>query len=332
MMNSLIIGFRFLFTHKWKISIVFILTAIFLFVLFPLGDLNDFISSKISQATNNKIFVQFDEMHLNPLTTTLSLDKVVLETELIDNLTIEKLSATPFLRAIAAKQPGGKLFAEGLLGGSLSLKVAPVAQAAPSGKSGTPTEASLQKSDVDLTLEKISLKEIKKLFSSSLPVSGTLNLSASLLIDPAFIEQPDGDIQVLMQKFEMLSTSVQLPDLGSITLPEIKFSIVDLKGKMQGGKFLIETGKLGSPTDDFFGNIKGDIGFIIQNMNGQMRPVVNSYNLSIDLQAKPAFKDRAGFFLNFIDQYKKEELGLTRYKFKLLSTGPGLPPQFSALN
>ena len=316
-MNSIIIGFRFLLKHKWKISLLFVLTSVFLFVLFPLGDLNDFISSKISQATNNKVFLQFEEMHLNPLTTTLNLDKVIFETEQLDGLTIEKLSATPSIMALIAKQPGGKISAEGFLGGTLNLKIIP---------------AEKNKSELNLTAEKISLKEIKKLVSSNLPISGTLELTTNLIADPAFADQPEGDIQAKIQKFEMPSTSIQLPDLGSINLPEIKFSTIELKGKLQGGRFLIETGKLGSNTDDFSGSIKGDIGVVIQNMNGQMKPVVNSYNLSIDLQAKPAFKDRASFFLNFIDQYKKEESGVTRYKFKLLSTGPGIPPQFSALN
>ncbi len=335
MMNSIIIAFRFLLNHKWKISLVALMTSVFLFLLFPLTDLNDFISSKISQATNNKVFLQFEEMHLNPLTTTLDLDKVVLETEQIDNLTIEKLSATPSLMALASKQPGGKIWAEGLLGGTLSLKMTPAGLAKSDSKSNSKNatdETGLQKSDVELIIEKFSMKEIKKIFSSNLPISGQMDLSANLNIDPAFVDQPEGDLQLKIQKFELQTTSIQLPDLGSINLPEIKFTNIEIKGKMQGGKFLIETGKLGVPTDDFSGTIKGDVGFVIQNMNGQMKPIVNSYNLSIDLLAKPAFKDRAVFFLNFIDQYKKEEAGHTRYKFKLLSTGPGIPPQFSALN
>jgi type II secretion system protein N len=331
-MNQIIIAFRFLLKHKWKISLVFLCTSVFLFLLFPLSDLNDFITSKISQATNNKVFLQFNEMHLNPLTTTLSLDQVVLETEQIDNLTISKLSATPSLLALASKQPGGKVFAEGLLGGTLNLKVNPAGAVKSNGKTDSATETILQKSDIDLALDKISLKEIRKLFSLNLPIGGSLDLNANMIIDPAFIEQPEGDLQIKIQKFELQTGTIQLPDLGSINLPEIKFSTVDLKGKIQGGRFLIENGKLGSLSDDFSGSIKGDVGITIQNMNGQMKPVVNSYNLSIDLQAKPAFKDRASFFLNFIDQYKKEESGLTRYKFKLLSTGPGVPPQFSALN
>lgn len=336
-MNQIIIAVRFLLSHKWKISLVFILTSVFLFVLFPLGDLNDFISSKISQATNNKVFLQFDEMHLNPLTTTLSLDKVLLETEQIENLTIENLSATPSLMALASQKIGGHVTADGFLGGRLDLKVSPSAAGKSSEKSTDKSDPNagqspLGKSDVDLIVEKISLKEVKKLMSSSLPISGTVDVSANLTIDPAFSEQPEGDLQLKIQKFELQNTSVQLPDLGSINLPEIKFSSVELKGKMQGGKFLIETGKLGSPSDDFYGNIKGDIGITIQNMNGQMRPLVNSYNLSIDLQAKPRFADRASFFLNFIDQYKKVETGVNHYKFKLLSTAPGMPPQFSPLN
>ncbi len=332
-MNQIIFAVRFLLAHKWKISLVFILTSVFLFVLFPLGDLNDFISSKISQATSNKVFLQFEEMHLNPLTTTLSLDKVLFETEQIENLTIENLSAQPSLMALFSQKIGGHLTAEGLLGGQLDLKVTPTASPKSTEKSETPVgQSPLGKSDIELTLEKISLKEIKKLMSSSLPISGTADANVSMTIDPAFTDQPEGDLQFKIQKFELQSTSVILPDLGSINLPEIKFSSVDLKGKLQAGKFQIETGKLGSPTDDFYGNIKGDIGISIQNLNGQIRPLVNSYNLSIDLQAKAGFVERASFFLNFIDQYKKAEPGTTHYKFKLLSTAPGMPPQFSPLN
>lgn len=319
-MNSIIIAFRFLLKHKLKISLVFFCTTVFLFFLFPLSDLNDFISSKISQATGNKIFLQFDEMNLNPLTTTLNLHKVIVETEQIDHLTIQKLSATPSLMALISKQPGGQISAEGVLGGSLTLKLTP-----------TGTDKA-NKSNIEITIEKISLKEIKKLVSSNLPISGILDSTSSLTIDPAFIEQPEGELQLRIQKFEMQTANVQLPDLGNLNLPEIKFSTIELKGKIQGGKFIIEVGKLGSATDDFSGVIKGDVGFVIQNKNGQMKPMVNSYNLTVDLQAKPAFKDRASFFLSFIDPYKKEDAGQTRYKFKLLSTGPGLPPQFSALN
>ena len=330
MMNSIIISFRFLLKHKWKISLVFLATTFFLIFLFPLGDLNDFISSKVSQATNNKVFFQFDEMHLNPLTSSLGLDKVLLETEDIDHLQIEKLTATPSLFALLKKQPGGQISAEGFLGGNFNLKLSPSSVAI---KNADPkAEVTLQKSDVEFSLDKISLKEIKKTFALNFPISGTLDATAVLNIDPAFIDQPEGELSVTLKKFELQTTTVNLPNLGSLNLPEIKFSTVELKGKLQSGRFVIETAKLGSSTDDFFGTLKGEVAVTIQNMNGQMHPLVNSYNLNIDLQAKPGFKDRASFFLNFIDQYKKEEAGTTRYKFKLVSTGPGLPPQFSPMN
>jgi type II secretion system protein N len=330
MMNSIIISFRFLLKHKWKISLVFLATTFFLLFLFPLGDLNDFISSKISQATNNKVFLQFDEMHLNPLTSTLGLDKVTLETEDIDHLQIDKLTATPSLFALLKKQPGGQISAEGLLGGNLNLKLSPSSAALKNADSKT--ETSLQKSDIELTLEKISLKEIKKTFALHFPISGTLEATATLNIDPAFIDQPEGDITASLKKFELQTSTVNLPSLGSLNLPEIKFSTVEFKGKLQGGRFLIETAKLGSPTDDFFGTLKGDVAVTIQNMNGQMIPIVNSYNLSIDLLAKSAFKDRTSILNLISDNYKTEESGSTRYKFKLVSTGPGLPPVFSPMN
>ncbi len=161
MMNSIILTFRFILKHKWKISLLFILTSVFLFVLFPLGDLNDFISSKISQATNNKVYLQFEEMHLNPLTTTLNLDKVILETDQLDGLSIEKLSATPSISALISQQPGGKFSALGFLGGNLTVKMTPAgnskSETKSSAKNTDTTETPLKKSEIEISAVIISL-------------------------------------------------------------------------------------------------------------------------------------------------------------------------------
>src|SRR4051812_34489975 len=45
--------------EKKKMLIFLVMTFFFIFVLFPFGDLADFVTAQISKATNNQVFVQF---------------------------------------------------------------------------------------------------------------------------------------------------------------------------------------------------------------------------------------------------------------------------------
>lgn len=321
-MNYIIIAFRFLFAQKYKILLFLFLSFVFLFTLFPFSDLNDYISSQISELTNKTVFVQFEEMHLNPFTTSIHLEKVFIETQQIENLIIEKLSAAPSIIDLIKREPGGHLTAEGIFKGNIDVVI----------KSLGKTEAGAQKSNINLTVDKISLRELKNSMNLPIPLAGHLNLKSDLTADLGFVEQPEGNVTLEIEKFEMPSSSVNLPDMGSINLPELNLKKVSLKGRLNNGKFLIESGKLGEASDDFTGTVKGEIGLTLQNMGGHIIPQVGTYKLDLDLIAKPSFKDRAQFFLNFIDGYKTEESNQTRYKFTLESFAPGAPPQFKKLD
>lgn len=321
-MNYLIHFFRFIKNNFGKIFLTLLFTIVFTIMLFPLGDLSDFISSKVSTLTGNQIYLQFDKLHINPLSTSIGMENVLLETKTIENLTITNLTATPSVLALISKKPGGQLTAEGVLSGNATIKVSP---------SATKDKADNPKSNVEISLEKISLKDLRRTLSLSLPISGTLNMNAQALVDLAFTEQPDGDLTATIQKFELAGGNINLQDMGSLNLPEIKFSSVDFKSKFQAGKFVIDNMRLGTAADDLSGTLKGDLTLVIQNVNGQMFPVVNGYNLSVDLIAKQSFKDRASFFLSFIDRFQSVDPAGTRYKFKLVSMSPGAPPQMTPL-
>lgn len=321
-MNYLIRFFRFIKNNFGKIFLTLLFFIVFTVVLFPLGDLSDFISSKVSTLTGNQIYLQFDKLHINPLSTSIGMENVLLETKTIENLTITNLTATPSVLALISKKPGGQLTAEGVLSGNAIIKVSP---------STAKDKADNPKSNVEISLEKISLKDLRRTLSLSLPISGTLNMNAQALVDLAFTEQPDGDLTATIQKFELAGGNINLQDMGSLNLPEIKFSSVDLKSKFQAGKFVIDNMRLGTAADDLSGTLKGDLNLVIQNINGQMFPVVNGYNLSVDLIAKQSFKDRASFFLSFIDRFQSVDPSGTRYKFKLVSMSPGAPPQMTPL-
>src|SRR5947207_2702516 len=99
MMNLIVIFFRFIFSNIRKILLIALFTLIFLFILFPLSDLNDLISSQISKHTANQIFLQFDQLHLNPFTVTLGLDNVSVETPQFAAITSENIKLSPSLSA-----------------------------------------------------------------------------------------------------------------------------------------------------------------------------------------------------------------------------------------
>lgn len=321
-MNYLIRFFRFIKNNFGKIFLTILFFLVFTLLLFPLGDLSDFISAKVSTLTGNQVYLQFDKLHINPLSTSIRMENVLLETKTVENLTITNLTATPSVLALISKKPGGQLNAEGVLSGNALIKVTP---------STVKDKADHPKSNVEIGLEKISLKDLRRTLSLSLPISGTLNMNAQALIDFAFTEQPDGDLTATIQKFELAGGNINLQDMGSLNLPEIKFSSVDFKSKFQAGKFVIDNMRLGTTADDLSGTLKGDLNLVIQNINGQMLPIVNGYNLSVDLVAKQSFKDRASFFLSFIDRFQSVDPSGTRYKFKLVSQSPGAPPQMTPL-
>lgn len=322
MMDIIIKTFRYIWAQKFKILFTLVFTLVFLFVLFPFKDLNDFVSGQVSKLTQNSVYLQFDDMQINPVTASISLDGVLVETSSIDGLNVNSISASPSLAALFKRQPGGKLVAEGLFGGNAQIKLTPLET----------LESGALKANLEVITENISLKDLRETMKISIPLSGSTDINANVTADMSFKEQPDGDVAIVINNFEMPSTSINSPNFGALTLPEIKFKQVDVKGKLSNGKLVIENAKLGNPSDDLSGTLKGDIAISIQNIGGQARPMMGAYNFNLDLVAKPAFVQRAGFFLSFIDQFKTEEKGSSRYRLKLQAASTELPPSLLPLN
>lgn len=320
MMNFIVISVRFLFSNKWKIVLTFIMTLVFLFVLFPLSDLNDMVSSQVSKLTNNMVFLQFDKMHLNPFTASVSLEKVYVETPSISSVTSEELELSPSISALLAKKPGGRITAKGFLKGELEINVQPA-----------PSDKGAEKSRIEVVANNISLKEARAVANISLPIKGELSLTSQAVADLTMTEQPELDLNIIIMKFEMASTFVPLQDFGQLALPEIKLGKVELKGRLANGKFQIENGKLGTNKDELYGDIKGDLSVTFQNMNGQIAPVIGAYNISVDLNATPVFKDKARLFLSFLDGYRVGSGPVSQYKFRVSAAQMGMAPQFTPL-
>ena len=95
MMNSIVIFFRFFWNNKAKLLLIIFLTIVFGFILFPLSDLNDWATSQVSKLTGNRVFLQFDKLHLNPFTITVGMDSVILETPQTATLTSDNIKVSP---------------------------------------------------------------------------------------------------------------------------------------------------------------------------------------------------------------------------------------------
>ncbi|MFZ3229409.1 MAG: type II secretion system protein GspN [Pseudobdellovibrio sp.] len=320
-MNGIIFAFRFIFANKWKIVLTAWFTLIFIFILFPFNDLNDLISAQISKLTQNKIFVQFDRMNLSPIGPKISLEKIFVESGSTPTITADDVSVSPSLSSLISKQPEGTITASGILKGDVEIRL----------KSAAKSESGLARSKLDIQAKNLSLKEIRDLAQLPMPLRGTLSITSTALADLTFTEQPEAEMAIAILKFEMPSSSVALADMGRVNLPELKFATVELKGKLANGKFIIENGKLGNNKDELYGDIKGDLSVTFQNRDGQITPILGGYNIDLNLKATTAFKERAKFFLTFLDGYKSEVADGTQYKFKIQALA-GMPPQFTQLH
>lgn len=328
MMNGIVLFFRFLKNNFGKFVLGFFLVVVFLYALFPFSDLNDLISAQVSKLTHNRVFLQFEDLHINPLTASVSMDKVYVETPQISNISVNELSAAPSLAALIKGKPGGHLSAQGFMKGDIKISLSP---AGAGSKTEGPEGAKGEKYSVDILAQNLSLKEIREAAGLSLPLKGQLNLTTQALADITFAEQPEGEVALTINKFELPPSSVSLGDMGRVNLPEIKLAQIELKGKLANGKFVIESGKIGTSKDDFYGDVKGDMNLTLQNMGGQIVPMIGAYNISLDLKANSNFKERAKFFLSFLDGYKRDLPDGAQYKFRIQAQAMGMPPQFQQL-
>lgn len=312
--------FKLLKENKGKIVVMIFSAFVFLFVLFPFDDLSDLISSQVSKLSNNSVYVQFERLKMSIFPTPgVAMDQVYIESLRTPALSAQELVITPSVAGLIAQKPYGHVSAKGFLKGNVDLSV---------GK-GARTENGIERQRIEVSAKKISLNDIRELANLPIMLKGQLNLQTTALADLTFQEQPDMDLDLTINQFELPPSNVNTP-MGPLTLPDLRLSTVELKGRLSAGRFIIETGTIGKPGDELQGTIKGNIGLNIQNRGGGFTHQVGAYNFDIDLKAKKSFQDRAALFLSFIDNFKTPTSDGAQYKFKVSATNPMLPPNIGA--
>lgn len=312
--------FKFIREGKGKIFVLYLSAQVFLFLLFPFDDLSDLISSQVSKLSNNSVYLQFDKLKMSIFPQPgVKMDQVYIESLRTPTLSAQELVITPSISGLIQQKPYGHVSAKGLLKGDIDVQV---------GK-GAKTENGLERHRVEVTAKKVSLHDIRELAHLPVLLKGQVNLQTTALADLSFQEQPEVELDLSINKFELPPSNVNTP-MGPLTLPDLKLTSVELKGRLAAGRFIIETGTIGKPGDELYGTIKGDISLTINNRNGAIAPQVGAYNFEVDLRTRKSFQDRAALFLTFIDSYKTPTSEGGQYKFKLTATNPMMPPNIGA--
>jgi type II secretion system protein N len=302
---------------KWLIFIMG-LAVLFFLLLFPTGDLGDFVSTKVSEVTQNQVFLQFSEFGLNLLPPALKFSEVFVETPFFPAVTTESLNISPSISAMISRKPYGSITANGLFKGEVNISV----------KKGTPTEASPERQRLVLNAEKLDLKSLRDTFILPLAINGKLDLDADLQADLEGKEQPEMDLLLIIEEFNLPTATVSTM-MGPLTLPEIKLVKVEIKGRLANGSLIIEQGDIGVAKDELSGKIKGNWAMAINAAQG-FTPSLGAYDLDIDLTAKKSFQNKAGLFLGLLDTYKSAAGDGARYHFKVSASSLDSPPNITA--
>ncbi|MDG0817447.1 type II secretion system protein GspN [Bdellovibrio svalbardensis] len=312
--------FKLLKENKGKLFVAFFSAIVFLFILFPFDDLSDLISSQVSKLSNNSVYVTFDRLKMSLFPTPgVKMDQVYIESIRTPALSASELTITPSVSGLIQQKPYGHVAAKGLLKGDVDLNV---------GK-GTRSDNGVERQRIEVSAKKISLHDLRELANLPVLLKGQLNLQTTALADLTFQEQPDVDVDLTINQFELPPSNVNTP-MGPLTLPDLKLTTVELKGRLAAGRFIIETGTIGKPGDELQGTIKGNIGINIINRGGGFTHQIGAYTFDIDLKAKKSFQDRAALFLSFIDGFKSPTTEGSQYKFKVSATNPMMPPSIGA--
>jgi type II secretion system protein N len=306
---------------KLKILVLMVSAIAFIFILFPFNDLGDLVSSQVARLTGNKLFLQFEELKMSVFPTPgMKFHQVFVEAAGFPGVGAQEIKITPSIGGMIAQKPFGTINAHGLFKGDVQITV----------KSGTRSDNGLERQRIEVSAQKLNLQELREVARLPVMMKGKLDLDTSALIDLTFSEQPDMDITLSISQFELPPANVMTP-MGPITMPDLKLSSVEIKGRLAGGKLIIENGVIGKESDELRGTITGNLDLTLTNVAGNVSPTVGGYDFRVDLKARKNFQDRAALFLSFIDNYKTATADGSQYRFRVTAANTMVPPTIGAL-
>lgn len=308
--------------HNKKFIFLFIAAFVTsLFLAFPFNELNDFFSSQINKATDGKIFVQFNNFHFNPFKKEVGVEQLEVEAGNLPKLSASSLLLRPAIMALFTQKPYGEVEAQQLWGGNFLIK----------SSHGKKSENGSDRESISFFADSISLSHAKDFFRLPFDIKGRMRADIQSQVDLSFSEQPESEINAEIQNIDLSNLVFDMQGM-SLQLPDLKLKILDLKGRLTGGRLFIDSLKIGQEPNDIQGQIKGDIMMNIQSHNGTLIPQLGAYNLQIELKVKSLFLKNIEMVDLLIGNYKQTTPQGATYKFKVSGDSLQNVPQFSRLN
>ena len=301
------------------LSLFSFFTLLFFFVLFPFNDLSQLVTDQVSKASQNQVYLEFQNLSLSLFPVGIRMEAVNFETQRGMKLKLDSLTLRPSISGALKKQPFGFVEAEGFMKGQAQIHL-----------SGGPlSEKNEERYQLEVKTDSLRLDELKNLITLPIPLEGRLKTDITALFEPQLASQPDSEFTMNISSFKIPTSTVNLGAFGLITVPEIKMKKVDLKGRLQNGSLVIENIQLGQTGDELTGSIKGQIQLTLMKQNNTIVPMMGPYNLDVRLNVNPILEKKINYVFLFLQPGKTSTPG--QYNFKLSGTGPYAPPQISAL-
>ena len=246
-------------------------------------------------------------------------EQVYVEAAGLSGVSAKEIKFAPSISGIIAQKPYGSVNAKGLFKGDVLISV----------KSGSRTEAGLERQKLEISAQKISLQDLHDMTRLPVMMKGNLNLETIAMVDLTLSEQPDVDVNLSVSQFELPPANVMTP-MGPLTMPDLRLSSIEIKGRLAGGKLIIESGQIGKDGDELRGTVSGNLDLSLTNVGGAITPILGGYDFKLDLRAKRNFQDRAALFLSFIDNYKTATPDGAQFKFRISAASTMIPPTIGA--
>jgi len=320
-MNNVVAIFRnVLKNHKLKILFFTLCFMLSLFMLFPFQDIGDLVSTQIAKFTNNQVYVQFQKPGISLYPGLgLELEDVYIETAMFPPIKAKTLSVNPSLSGLLTFSPGVSIHARESLGGNIDFSI----------KSSSINSKPAQTFSIYAT--QLDLGKVVGLSPIPIPVEGKLQLISNGEVDPTFMEDPNGNVQITINNLNLSSESISTP-MGPMTLPPLTLNEVTLAGELKDGQLRVEQLQVGDSKDELMAQVKGRLDLKIRNVGGVAEVTLGGYDIELRMQAQTSFQNKAGLFLSFLNSYKKPAgQGVMQYNIKL--TGPNfqVPPKITQL-
>ena len=307
--------------NLWKIVILSLASLVLFLFLFPASDLHDKISSEVALRSQGSIYMEIEGFFLLP--NKISLQNLEIEPRNFSPLKVQQLdfsfSPVKLFRMARDRTPYGEISAENLFGGHLTVDIQP----------GPPSVSGSPQLELKTDVNRLSLQRVSRFAKAPLPMKGIVNLQAEGLLDPTFSEQPDGKLQLVLEKFELPAGSFDSP-MGPVPTPSLSLSTIQITGRINEGRFYIDQGRIGGPNDELFGTIKGSLQLSLAGgAGGVVTPRFGAYDLDVDLQTTRDFDEKVQFLI-LLNAYKKPTEKGSQYKFKLMGQNFMGPPTLRA--